>query len=95
MTLLVLHGSHSPLLVLLFGLSTVVTVWLISVAVFRRFFHPLAKIPGHFLAAITHFYIVKFNLFGPRSQFYLQVEKLHREYGKQIWELAPLFYLAL
>jgi hypothetical protein len=62
--------------------STIVVVLLASVAVYRRFFHPLAKIPGPGLAAITHFYIVKFNLFGPRSQFYLQIEKLHREYGE-------------
>jgi hypothetical protein len=84
MTIPVLHGSDFSLPALLLSFSAIVTVWLVSVAVYRRFFHPLANIPGPFLAAITHFYIVKFNLFGPRSQFYLQVEKLHREYGKQI-----------
>jgi hypothetical protein len=61
---------------------TAIGVWLISVVVYRRFFHPLAKIPGPFLAAVTHFYIVKFNLFSGRSQFYLQVERLHQQYGK-------------
>jgi hypothetical protein len=61
---------------------TAVLVWMTTVVVYRRFFHPLAKIPGPFLAAITHFYIVKYNLFSGRSQFYLQVEKLHQQYGK-------------
>jgi hypothetical protein len=62
--------------------ATALIVWLTSVIVYRRFFHPLAKIPGPFLAAITHFYIVKFNLFSEKSQFYLQVENLHQQYGK-------------
>ena len=84
MTLPDLYGRDPSVPVLVLCFITVVVVWLVCVALKRRFFHPLAKIPGPFLAAITHFYIVKFNLFGPRSQFYLQIEKLHQEYGKQI-----------
>jgi hypothetical protein len=65
-------------------LCTAVIAWLAAIVLYRRLFHPLAGIPGPFLAAITHFYIVYFNLFNGKSQFYLQVEKLHRQYGKCI-----------
>jgi hypothetical protein len=58
-----------------------VVIYITSLVVYRRWFHPLAQIPGPFWASVTHFYIVKYNLFSERSQFYLQVEKLHRQYG--------------
>ena len=73
-------------------LATALVVWFASVIVYRRFFHPLAKIPGPFLAAVTHFYIVKFNLFSGRSQFYLQVEKLHQKYGNFNVSYSPLVH---
>lgn len=56
-------------------------IYVTSLVVYRRWFHPLSKVPGPFWASITHFYIVKYNLFSERSQFYLQVEKLHQKYG--------------
>ncbi|KFY37873.1 hypothetical protein V494_04603 [Pseudogymnoascus sp. VKM F-4513 (FW-928)] len=56
-------------------------LYLASLVVYRRWFHPLAKIPGPFWASVTHFYIVKYNLFSEKSQFYLKVEKLHQQYG--------------
>jgi hypothetical protein len=69
-------GLFSPLY-----LCAMATAWLAIIALYRRLFHPLAKIPGPFWAAITHYYIVYFNLFSGKSQFYLQVEKLHEKYG--------------
>lgn len=60
-----------------------IVIYLTSLVVYRRWFHPLAKIPGPFWASVTHFYIVKYNLFSEKSQFYLQVEKLHQQYGMQ------------
>jgi Cytochrome P450 len=60
---------------------TAILVWITSLVIYRRFIHPLAKIPGPFWASITHFYIVRYNLFSGRSQFCFQVEKLHQEYG--------------
>ncbi|KAH8795059.1 cytochrome P450 [Hyaloscypha sp. PMI_1271] len=66
------------------GQSRTALVWVTNLVIYRRFFHPLAKIPGPFWASITHFYIVKYNLFSGRSQFYLQVEKLHQQYGPVI-----------
>jgi hypothetical protein len=78
MSSFVFHSSFSALLAYCVA---AVLVWITSLAIYRRFFHPLAKIPGPFWASITHFYIVKYNLFSGRSQFYLQIEKLHQQYG--------------
>lgn len=47
-----------------------------SIAVYRRFFHPLAKIPGPFLPAVTKLYQSFYN-----GRYYLQIEKLHEKYG--------------
>jgi hypothetical protein len=65
-----------------FHLFVAVIMWLATIALYRRFLHPIANIPGPFLASTTHFYIVYYNLFSGKSQFYLQVEKLHKKYGK-------------
>jgi uncharacterized protein (DUF983 family) len=59
-----------------------IILWVSSVVVYRRWLHPLAKIPGPFWASVMHFYIVKYNLFSGRSQFYKQIEKLHEQYGR-------------
>jgi hypothetical protein len=48
--------------------------------VYRRYFHPLAKVPGPALAAVTHLYAFFFNNVGG-SRYYAQIEKLHRKYG--------------
>jgi hypothetical protein len=73
-----------PVAIVGYIVSTII-LWVSSVVVYRRWLHPLAKIPGPFWASVTHFYIVKYNLFSERSQFYKQIEKLHEEYGE--WNL--------
>jgi len=45
-------------------------------AVYRRFFHPLAKVPGPFLPAVTKLYQSAYN-----GRYYLQIEKMHAKYG--------------
>ena len=62
-------------------IPTISLFWVISLVIYRRFLHPLASIPGPFLAAVTDLYVLKFNVFSRRSQLYLQIEKLHAEYG--------------
>jgi hypothetical protein len=44
--------------------------------IYRRFFHPLARIPGPFLAAVTTLYQSAYN-----GRYYMQVERLHEKYG--------------
>lgn len=53
-----------------------VTTYIITRSIYRRFFHPLAGIPGPFLASTTKLYQTYYN-----CRFYLQIEQLHRQYG--------------
>lgn len=48
---------------------------------YRAFFHPLSHVPGPFLASITYLYQFKCNILSKNSSFYLQIEKLHNQYG--------------
>jgi hypothetical protein len=57
-------------------LSTAFLLYLVARAVYRLFFHPLAKVPGPPLAAITKLYQSYYN-----RKYYEQVDKLHQIYG--------------
>lgn len=59
-----------------FLLSVTLVSYVASICVYRRFFHPLAKIPGPFLPAVTKLYQSYYN-----RRYYLQIEKLHARYG--------------
>ena len=67
-----------------------ILVWLIVLAIYRRYFHPLAAIPGPFFASITDLYVLKFNVFSKRSHLYLQIEKLHDKYGSFSLATVPV-----
>lgn len=62
-------------------LSLVGLAWLVSIIAYRLLFHPLSKVPGPKLAAITHLYKTYFNATGG-SKFYIEIDKLHRKYGE-------------
>ncbi|KAL4890504.1 cytochrome P450 [Aspergillus ambiguus] len=47
--------------------------------IYRVYFHPLAKVPGPLLARAFYFYSFWYNLHGGR--LYLQIQKLHEQYG--------------
>lgn len=66
---------------LLAVMSVALLVYLVTVLIYRAFFHPLSHIPGPFLASITYLYQFKYNLLSKNSSFYLQIEKLHNQYG--------------
>lgn len=61
-------------------LSTAIIFWFLGIFVYRRWFHPLAHIPGPALAAVTFLYAFFFSTVGG-SRYYAQIEILHREYG--------------
>ena len=61
-------------------LSIAATAWIVGVAFYRRYFHPLANIPGPFLPAVTHLYQLYYCTVGG-SRYYVQIEKLHKKYG--------------
>ena len=53
--------------------------------VYRRFFHPLAKYPGPFLASITRWWMVREVLSGEHDK---HIRALHKKYGN-IVRIAP------
>jgi hypothetical protein len=63
-----------------FVAPVVLACYLGGLAFGRLFSHPLAKVPGPKLAALSRLYITYYNATGG-SKFYLQIEKLHKKYG--------------
>jgi hypothetical protein len=62
------------------NLLLAVVTWILIIIVYRLHFHPLAKVPGPKIAAITWLYQTYYSLVGG-SRFYLQIEHLHQTYG--------------
>lgn len=50
-------------------------------SILRLYFHPLSKIPGPKLAAITGYYEFYFNVIK-RGTFIWELERLHKIYGQ-------------
>ena len=57
-------------------LASAVVVQIATTCIYRRFFHPLAKIPSPFLPAVTKLYQSYHN-----RRYYLEIERLHDIYG--------------
>lgn len=49
--------------------------------IYRLYLHPLAKIPGPKLAALTYFYEIYFNIVKP-GMFVWEIKRLHEIYGR-------------
>lgn len=63
-----------------FSLSLALLVWLVIEAFYRRYLHPLAKIPGPALPAVTRFCLWYYTIVQ-EGQFYKKIEQWHRKYG--------------
>ncbi|RAL16880.1 cytochrome P450 [Aspergillus homomorphus CBS 101889] len=61
-----------------FGCS--IALYLVLRSIYRVYFHPLSKIPGPKLAAITHGYEFYFNVIKG-GLFIWEIERLHQVYG--------------
>lgn len=55
--------------------------YLIYVAIYRLYFHPLAKFPGSKLAALTRWYETYYDVFNGIGMYMWEIEKMHRKYG--------------
>lgn len=64
-------------------LAAAVPLWLGGVALYNVYLHPLAQVPGPKLAAVTSLYKTYFNATNG-SKFYLQIQKLHEEFGTMV-----------
>lgn len=58
-------------------------LYLISVALYRLYFSPLAKFPGPKLAALT-FWVEFYHDVIRRGQYTFQIVKMHEKYGTSI-----------
>ncbi|KAK1637102.1 cytochrome protein [Colletotrichum phormii] len=92
MSLLSTPEFHSP--AAFYGTIGLVGIvaYLVSLAIYRLYFSPLAKFPGPRLAALTQWYETYYELFsGDGGQFIWHYAKLHEEYGPILrinpWEL--------
>ncbi|KAK5081460.1 hypothetical protein LTR70_010535 [Exophiala xenobiotica] len=68
---------------LLLSLATLVALRLVSLAVNRLILHPLAKVPGPKLAALTHLYEFYHDAIRP-GKFTFQIDDFHRKYGSVV-----------
>ncbi|OCL12665.1 hypothetical protein AOQ84DRAFT_418860, partial [Glonium stellatum] len=57
-----------------------ILAWLTLTIIYHLFFHPLAKVPGPLLPAITYLYASYFYVICS-GQFYKEVERLHNKFG--------------
>jgi hypothetical protein len=55
-------------------------LYLIAGAVYRLYFHPLARFPGPKIAAVTAWYETYHDLIR-RGMFVWELEKMHEKYG--------------
>lgn len=60
----------------LYAIAALLAGYVVYTVVYNRFFHPLAKVPGPFLASVTFLYQSYYN-----GRYYRQIEKLHERYG--------------
>ena len=72
------HSSLPSDTILLEMLATIVAIALLAFIIRRVYFHPLSKIPGPKLAALTSLYYTFHEFRGDRHFF---IDKLHRKYG--------------
>jgi hypothetical protein len=83
----------SPSSILLTALGGWIS-YLFVLAIYRLYFHPLAKFPGPRLAALTNGY--EFYYDAIKGGMYLKkIEKLHEKYGSLIIILSLSFFLSL
>lgn len=59
-------------------------LYVVTKVLYRRFFHPLANVPGPFLPAVTRLYAWYFNV-PNGGKFYKEIERLHNVYGAYSW----------
>lgn len=69
-----------PYLAVAYGLAAY-AIYLVSLAIYRLYFSPLAKFPGPKLAALSNWYEFYYDVLK-EGDFTWHIQKLHREYGK-------------
>lgn len=60
--------------------TSLLFISLVCQAIYRLFFHPLAKVPGPRLAALTHLYEFYYDAVL-QGRYVFEVEEMHKKYG--------------
>jgi hypothetical protein len=69
-------------------------LYLVSLAIYRLYFHPLAKFPGPKWAALTSWYEAYYEI-ALAGQYSSKISLLHDKYGRlRLVASAPLSYIA-
>ncbi|KAK8057947.1 cytochrome P450 [Apiospora saccharicola] len=62
------------------NLAILVTIYVVTLSVYRLFLHPLARFPGPKLAAVTRYYEAYFDVLQ-EGQYTFKIAELHKKYG--------------
>ena len=69
--------------VYLYALGATV-LYLVGLAIYRVYFHPLSRFPGPKIAAATGFYETYFDILsGPGGQYMWEIQRMHDKYGEE------------
>lgn len=79
------HDSH----VLIAAALVSLFLYLIGNTVYQLYLSPLARFPGPRLAAVTLWYEIYYDVFK-WGRYYVEVEKMHQEYGELSIPLSQL-----
>jgi hypothetical protein len=65
------------------GLGVFFVAWTLYTVTYRRFFHPLAKVPGPFLPAVTTLVQSYYN-----GNYFKKIEEYHKKYGLSLYSFS-------
>jgi hypothetical protein len=73
--------QHLPRGAVLAGLAGGSLIYLVGLAVYRLFLHPLTRFPGPKLAALTRWYEFYYEVVKG-GQFTFDIQEMHKKHGK-------------
>lgn len=68
-------------------------IYLILLAIYRLYFHPLANFPGPKLAALSRWYEFYYDVYRP-GQLVFKLGDLHEQYGTYSLDLSNLWKIS-
>jgi hypothetical protein len=79
--------SNDLILKVAVGLAAFVIFYVVTGAVYRLFFSPVAKFPGPKLTALTLWYEFYYDVIKG-GQFIFQIRRMHEKYGRVLYSVV-------